>query len=365
MNSYYIDDGYFDTIIQSYFNDKPNWKRVYNKQLANITLFHANFEQHLYCKIGNGFSDLSCIGNKRLLYNNIANFYNKKGRNIPSYLPVTYSFSNTNYNKCAILFTSAVNYWIIKPEHGMRQEAVTVIKNYQQLQHALVSYSGYKDWIIQRYIHNPLLYKGKKFHFRVYALLYKNKTTLNAYVYKSGYMYIADSIYNLYTISNKDSHITSSCNNIEFPSGFDEMYGINKFNTIIYPQIKRIVADSIRATSIYIKSPLDKCYKMIAYDIIPDENFNVYLMEVNSRVIGMASADIAGNCKSKNPSLQTVGFKTTLMRSILDLVLNINHNTDLLERVYTYSNIPETFSGNGVYIYIPLLIVLLIVVIIK
>jgi hypothetical protein len=96
MNSYYIDDGYFDTIIQSYFSDKPNWKRVYNKQLPNITLFHSNFQQHLYCKIGNGFSDLSCIGNKRLLYTNIAHFYNKNGYNIPRYLPVTYSFSNTN-----------------------------------------------------------------------------------------------------------------------------------------------------------------------------------------------------------------------------------------------------------------------------
>ena len=47
------------------------------------------------------------------------------------------------------------------------------------------------------YISNLLLYKSKKMHLRVYALLVKNKKFFKCYMYNDGYMYIADNKYEL------------------------------------------------------------------------------------------------------------------------------------------------------------------------
>ena len=78
---------------------------------------------------------------------------------------------------------------------------------------------------------------------------------------------------------------------------------------------------------------------MLAYDIIPDINKKVYLMEVNARIIGMAESDPPGNCYSKNPSLQTKEFKMGLMGNMLNIALNkINDSKKLIQTESTKAN---------------------------
>ena len=45
-----------------------------------------------------------------------------------------------------------------------------------------------REWILQEYIHNPLLYEEKKFHLRVYFLYYKKYDTVLKKEVKKGYI---------------------------------------------------------------------------------------------------------------------------------------------------------------------------------
>jgi hypothetical protein len=378
MKEYYSNDYYFNDIIDKYFKQNNGWMKILhrnekcNSTNCNDLAFHHRERQLCStCTVSNGFIDTSSLGNKKKMYENML-IWNKthghKSHNI-SYLPITYSFINTEFhngslkNKLSGIFGG--KYWIIKPEYGMRQEGITIIKSYSELKNAINKYPVYKAWVIQEYIHKPLLYKNKKYHFRIYAIILKSHTVFETYLYPKGYMYIADDEYNINDLNNPDRHITSSCNNKEFPVEYDKYYGKNEFNNILMPQIRKMVHDTTDATYKYMmcanvgKGKL--CYKMIAYDIIPDSNKKLYLMEVNARVIGMSSEDLPGNCKSKNPSLQTVEFKTELMTNILNTVLKNNTNDIIFEKVLQkHLNSNTNFTLLQKYYLIILFIILFI-----
>ena len=327
MQSYCVNDGYFSNIIDGYFKDKSWNKKKCNTK--DVTLHHANFSTCSTCDITNGFEDTQELGNKKKLHAKLLRYYktNNIDRKDIKYLPYTFSFSITDYPKLIPIFDNS-SIWIIKPEDGMRQKGIQIIKSYHDLDKAMKINNGkYNDWVCQTYVSNPLLYYNKKFHFRVYALIVRTNKYFSAYLYPRGYMYVADEKFDINDLNNKDQHITSSCNNQEFPSKFNEYYGPMAFELLYKPQFKKILHDTIDATYSALLCPNKslrngyKCYKMIAYDIIPDANNTAILMEVNSKVIGMASYDLAGNCKAKKPSLQTPEFKAKLMKNILDVVL--------------------------------------------
>jgi hypothetical protein len=341
MKNYYSNEGYFNKIIDNYFKQNDGWikvldrnKKCDNKKCDNIEFHHVERQLCSTCNVSCGFIDTSSLGNKKKLYDNMIE-WSKNTSNDISYLPKSYSFTNNNYKKLQKIFTT--KYWIIKPEHGMRQHGITIINSYPEFVKGIKKYPEYKLWIIQEYINKPLLYNNKKFHFRIYVVLLKTDDVFETYLYPKGYMYVADDIYNANDVNNIDKHITSSCNNKEFPFEYDKYYGKNDFQNKLKPQIKKIVHDTTDATYKYMmcanvgKGKL--CYKMIAYDIIADSNKKLHLLEINARVIGMASTDLPGNCKSKNPSLQTVEFKTELMTNILNVALKQNNKDIIFEKV--------------------------------
>jgi hypothetical protein len=322
--SYFINDGYFNEIIDSYFDQKDNWTK--QKKSEKITFFNSLIETCQTCHIVSNFTDTSALGNKKKLYVNLMNW--SGGRTL-SYLPKTYSFESTDSLKKYELSSFWKNkQWILKPEFGMRQEGVGRVRNYREFSNWLKKYPNEKKWIIQRYIHKPLLFKGKKMHFRVYAFMIRYGNTFEAYLYPSGYMYVADYKYDS-KVFKSTTHITTSCNNKTFPEDYNMEFGANTFKKDILPQFKRICHDSMMATYTTMKCPNTKvpdgkyiCWKMLGYDIIADHNKKCYLLEANSRIIGMAESDPPGNCLSKNPSLQTKEFKTGLMYNMINIALS-------------------------------------------
>lgn len=320
-NSFYVNDGYFQKILLKYF-DNIGWKEENNH--SNPYIHHANFSSCNTCKITNNFISTSTLGNKRILSDNLSN------SNLDnSYLLPYYTFDRSDFEKLRKYFNNK-DYWIIKPEDAMRQEGIIIINNYYALNNYIndSKISGkYNKWIMQKYIINPLLINNKKCHLRVYGLICKNKERFWAYIYKKGYIYVADKNYSNDRFFDPEIHITTSCNNLEFPREFNKRFGMNKFQTIIYPQLAKIMKDSISVSYHDLFCPNSNisnymCYKMVAYDIIIDNNFQAYLMEANTKVIGMASSDPPGNCKSKTPSLQTPEFKKELMTEIMNIVLS-------------------------------------------
>jgi hypothetical protein len=331
MNNYYVNDGYFNNILNTYLKNEGMYNNRDNKDTKdnndNVKLFHSNTEKCSTCEITNNFNDTSPLGNKKKIYDNLTSQLG----HIPSYLPETISFTLYDYVKLYHKFDNR-KLWIVKPEYGMRQQGIFIIKSYDELIKGLQKNKKYNEWVMQEYIDKPLLYNGKKFHFRVYALIIRDSDMFNTYLYPKGYMYVADNKYDITKLNNPDIHITSSCNNQEFPNKFDIKYGNGTFGRYIMPQMKNIVRETTLVTYNNLICPNEKvknnkCYKMIAFDIIADNTQKLYLMEVNARTIGMASEDIQGNCKSSSPSLQTDEFKKELMDNIMDIVLKDKTDT--------------------------------------
>jgi len=337
MNSftYYTNDGYFNDIITGYFDKKDNWKKV-QKDISQVTFFNSLTQTCYKCKIVTDFVDTSALGNKRKLYKNLLKYAKSKLITL-TYLPKTYSFTTNNTLKFKKPSFWKHNEWILKPEFGMRSEGIGRVRNYNEMTKWLEQYKKESKWIIQKYINKPLLYHNKKFHFRVYAFILRYGKKFDAYVYPSGYMYVANKEY----IPDKfdiHTHITTSCNNKTFPDDYNSYFGSGEYDKKILPQIKKICYDSILATYKTMTCPNNTnnddyiCFKMLAYDIIPDINKKLYLMEVNARIIGMAESDPPGNCYSKNPSLQTKEFKTGLMSNMLNIAINkLNISNNLIE----------------------------------
>lgn len=330
--TFYTSDIYFNDIIRNYFNEK-NYKE---ENSESTYLFHSNVKKCKTCPITNGFVNTSLLGNKKKQYDNLVQWSNSNGKSI-SYMPTTFSFNNNDQETIESIKTRLNNeQWIMKPENGARQTGIAIIKNGIEMDNALNKHQKYKEWVIQKYIDKPLLYHNKKFHFRVYVLIVKTNTKFKIYLFPKGYMYVADNDYDPNDVTNEEKHITSSCNNKEYPVEYNKYYGNMAYEKNIEPQLKKIVKDTVEATKESLICPNDKlkegykCYKMLGYDIIPDENQKCHLMEINSRIIGMASEDKPGNCKSSNPSLQTPEFKTELMNGMLDIIL-FDKNTNFIE----------------------------------
>ena len=152
--------------------------------------------------------------------------------------------------------------------------------------------------IIQKYIENPLLYKGRKCDMRIWVLLTYN---MKVYVFKEGHLKTCSIEYN---INSKDAfaHITNYSfqkyninfqkyekgNEVpfyEFQKYIDENYKEKKFNIKIdlFAQIKKIVEITMRSAKSKINNNnRDYQFEIFGYDFMMDKDFNLFLIEINT-----------------------------------------------------------------------------------
>mmetsp|Transcript_25683 Transcript_25683/g.24970 ORF Transcript_25683/g.24970 Transcript_25683/m.24970 type:complete len:93 (+) Transcript_25683:545-823(+) len=62
-------------------------------------------------------------------------------------------------------------------------------------------------WVVQKYVEKPMLYGGRKFDLRIWALV---TTRMELYVYKKGYVRTSSDDYSL-TNKNNYVHLTNNC----------------------------------------------------------------------------------------------------------------------------------------------------------
>jgi len=154
-----------------------------------------------------------------------------------------------------------------------------------------------EPYIVQRYIHNPLLIGGKKFDMRIYALVV-SYTPLTIYLYRTGFARFTHHRYstNVDDISNTYVHLTNvaiqknSDNYDEKIGGKWELrslklylmskYGQDKVSDAFY-QIQEIIIRSVQSVQRVIIN--DKhCFELYGFDILFDAALKPWLIEVNA-----------------------------------------------------------------------------------
>jgi hypothetical protein len=151
--------------------------------------------------------------------------------------------------------------------------------------------------ILQEYI-MPFLYNKRKFDIRCYVLLNTANGCQKGYWYQEGYIRTTSKEFTLKNLGNKYIHLTNDAiqkksedygkyetgNKItffEFQRYLDSQGQKLSFWARAYPEMKRLAGQAVR--SVYGKiDPLRKhSFEIFGLDFMIDEQFKVWLIEVN------------------------------------------------------------------------------------
>ena len=252
------------------------------------------------------------------IYNNIEMFVkNSQNEKNFTFENLDFSFGNKkigNVQKISIpkSFYAGKNMWIIKPVNFNRGRFIKVeneiekistefeqikkvhrIKNTQNNSKAKCN-----SIIIQKYLENALTYQNRKFDIRLWVMFIGNKPN-NVYIFKEGHLKATCSEYD---VNSKDPYVhltnysiqkhNSEFGKIEigneipfkdFQNDLDKKKLNVNFKKDIYPNICKIVR--ITAGAAYPKINIfnrKNCFEIFGYDFIIDEDFNPYLLEINT-----------------------------------------------------------------------------------
>jgi mannosyltransferase OCH1-like enzyme len=325
---YHSKNKYFKNEIEEYIKDN-GW--IKTDSLNNKVFFDKDYYSKTECNdclTVNQFKDINVIGNKKMQYQQFLKYHKIRA----DYIPETIPFIKSEVENLKHLFNGKI--YILKPENGTFRSGITIVSTYSQLVEWINRYNENK-WILQIFISNPLLFNNRKFHLRIYSILIRNKDTFEAYVYYNGFMYSSKDLYNNNDLLSHGSNLSGEDSPKQvnmFPQDFIDMYGKKKYNKII-PQINKIVKETIEASIDQLqcpntKNPNYRCFKMIGYDLLVDDNFKVHMLEINARLVTFKYPP-EGFKKLMYYDILNLVFKNNLQN--FDKVLNIelkNYNTE-------------------------------------
>lgn len=263
------------------------------------------------------------LSNKKALYYNMKAYYECMGENPFDYIPLTYHIQEgsldpmfENFNKKYIDIQEngdskgrkVQNIWIVKPgENTNRGNGINVCNSFEQIislvdSNVKLNNGKYRSYIVQKYIENPLLINKRKFDIRCYSLVTSINGNICGYWYKDGYIRTACKEFSLKNVANKYIHLTNDAiqknsnsygkyedgNKLSYKE-FQKHFNFHcpdmniDFEGKIYPQMKKLATDTIKATYQQIdKNRNLHSFELFGYDFMIDENQKVWLIEVNT-----------------------------------------------------------------------------------
>jgi len=185
---------------------------------------HINIKKPLDLKIHNHFENNFHLGNKKALFYNLRDFYERKNQEVFLDIPMTFhirkGLEDPEYQSFlhyfhAIKEKTGQKLWIVKPgERSNRGKGIDICEDLSQINQIISSRSMHKNgkiktYILQSYIENPLLYNKRKFDIRCYVLMTNFNKNLKAYWYKEGYIRTSSKDFSLKNLNNKLIHLTN------------------------------------------------------------------------------------------------------------------------------------------------------------
>ena len=305
---------YFSDTVQKVLSSN-NLLRTYllgtinNFIFPSFSFFNMKLDYNLnspYVKISRFYS-FHEITLKKYLYMNYKILESKYPDDY-NFLPKTYSYPEDE----EIITEKFKNYklniddlWIIKPKFGTLGKGINIFKNLNSIP---------DEFLLSKYISRPHLLYNKKYDLRIYVLV-TGIAPLKIYLYQEGLVRLASEKYSfdLNKINDNYIHLTNVGLNKESRKykkslGSDsDQYDKWAFKTYkkyllkkypknpnlfdtIFNKISDIVIKTIISGEKKIYDKIENSYlehsnffHLFGFDILPDENFNLYLLEVNNR----------------------------------------------------------------------------------
>eukprot|EP00003_Mantamonas_plastica_P024704 TRINITY_DN4659_c0_g1_i2.p1 TRINITY_DN4659_c0_g1~~TRINITY_DN4659_c0_g1_i2.p1 ORF type:complete len:1245 (-),score=465.79 TRINITY_DN4659_c0_g1_i2:266-3967(-) len=192
--------------------------------------------------------------------------------------------------------------WIVKPISSSRGRGIYLIDHFLQA-------PASDTCIVSKYINNPLLIDGFKFDLRIYVAV-TNLDPLRIYLFREGlvrfasepydpstdnlddaYMHLTNYSVNKFNenfVQNKDADEDNVGNKWSISALFN-LLGMRGIDTVaIWDDIKDIVVKTIVSSEHTMLSAMNmfvphrnNCFELYGFDVLIDENFKSWLLEVN------------------------------------------------------------------------------------
>ena len=272
-------------------------------------------------------------------------FLNNTSNNIrPQRLPQTDTVSNLIPEINTVLeklknnfpqynFSGDRNIWIVKPSGLSRGRGISCI---DQLNDILSNIKSHNQTVIQKYIENPLIIKGRKFDMRQWVLV-TNFNPLTIYLFDTPYIRFGAEEFHLDDFKNIFSQLTGNSiakhsEKFENSEIEGDMWEIETFKEYlkeregkdvgpeIQQKIKKIVIYALLSAKHKIMERKN-AFEILGFDIMIDDLLNVYLIEINlspdwtystkvtEKLIKIASEDIIKIIIDKNKDENNNRFK--------------------------------------------------------
>jgi len=271
-------------------------------------------------RIHNHFEGVGALDNKDALCEAMVAMYAGQGFLAWDVLPLTFVITDSDGTQGATYaeFLEAFNsiqkdsgqrMWIVKPVHTNRGVGIHMFDKEGQIRkHLDNSFAKAPrnrcSWVVQKYIENPLLYDERKFDIRAFCLVTQDPGggAVRAFFYRHAYVRTTSK---KFTMDNVDRFVylnndAVQCNSKEY--GLQEaankvsLAGLQDHLKRTRPQdgvdvqrdfvskFKALMADAVRAT-VHKLNPrqIDNCFEVFGFDFMIDENYRVYLIEVNTQ----------------------------------------------------------------------------------
>ena len=233
-----------------------------------------------------------------------ANFLDKNYRN---YFHVQ-QFLKLGYAQKLIIPKShygGKNLWLIKRINLNRGREIKILNDLDNIIleiNLIKTEPKIKYILIQKYIEKPLLYCDRKFDIRIWVLFtYIVKTNkFNAYVFKEGHLKASSEIYDINSLDlfihltnysvqkyNKNFSKIEIGNEISFDTFQKELDKKNDGKINFRKDILEKIVKIIGITANIAKNKINEfnrknCFEIFGYDFILDENYNPFLLEINT-----------------------------------------------------------------------------------
>jgi hypothetical protein len=301
MYTYSIRAGYFDhNMIRELFTKRGNWKE-YNKDTdKELTFLYVDGDNiyddksHFYIKtVAKNLMDQSTykIADKVLIYKTLEK-YNKEI--CEKYMMKQYHIDANTINDPALKNIFKGETFILKPITGYKGMGIEIFKDYNRFHHYVTNYlktkknaTVRKGWALAKYIDNPLLYNNRKFHFRVFYLVYYDDQLkkMRGYVLKRMYLATAIKPFKMADFGNKDIHDShfSEEGTFYFPDetgGTFDAERVAKIYDKMYTMFYHIL--QISDAGCYKESKY--CYHVYGADVMVTTDLELKLLEINDYI---------------------------------------------------------------------------------
>ena len=248
--------------------------------------------------------------------------------------PIESLLSHLRSHQSQYIMNGVHNIWIIKPSNLSRGRGISVSN---KLSTILDSHDDSNQIIVQKYIENPLIILGRKFDIRQWVLV-TNLNPLTIWIWEEPYLRFGAEDYNINDMSNLYSHLTNNSiakhsehfretkiegnmwERHQFAEFLQNRFGKDCWKEI-QQKIKNIIICSFEAARHEMKQRQNS-FELFGYDVMIDENLNVYLIEVNS-----------------SPALD---YSTKITEKLVKLMLE-----DLLQVVIDNKDVNEKLNSIG------------------